>query len=304
MGIDAKLETMTGLVSEAPSRRQFIEATVGLGLATALAGCGDDGGDGETPTPTPEPQLEISRIQFVAAQPTGYREYAPVQDKTYQLGGEAWVYFEPEGVATESAGSGSERIELTLTAEFTDADGRVVNTVSRTLDRDIEAGQSLDELFLFATTEIPGDGAPGTWTVDVELTDELSGATTSFTREFEVKGSGQRSYMEVFLEGIESETDAEIRRLERQGSTVVLEYESIYEAETTDWNREIGFIGGVYAGLVGQGWSAERLSVTTHGSAGSTATWYVDRADALAFANEEISNEEFARRVFDSMSID
>lgn len=296
---------MTELVSEMPSRRQFIEATAAVGLATALAGCGDGGENGTpTPTATPEPQLEISRIQFVAAQPTGYRDYEPVQDKTYQLGGEAWVYFEPEGVTTESADDDGERIELTLEAEFTDADGRVVNTVGRTLDQDIEGGQSLEELFLFATTEIPGDAATGTWTVDVELTDELSGATATFTREFEVEAGGQRSYLDVFREGIETETDAQIQRLELEGATVVLEYESIYEAETEEWNGEVGWIGGLYAGLVSQGWSADRVSVTTYGSGGSTATWHVDRADALAFAREEISEDEFAQRVFDTMSIE
>lgn len=296
---------MKDSVSGAPSRRQFIEATAAVGLATALAGCGD-GGDGgtTTPTPTPEPELEISSIQFVADAPTGYREYEPVPDKTYQLGSQAWVYFEPGGVASESAGSDSERIELTLEAEFTDADGRVVNTVSRTLDPDVETGQSLEELFLVATTEIPGDTAPGTWTVDVELTDEISGATATFTREFEV-GAGERtSYLDVFRQGLETETEAEIRRLELDGATVVLEYESIHDAETEDWNGEIGFVGGVFAGLVSEGWSAERLSVTTYGSAGSTATWYLHRDDALAFANDEISNEEFARRVFDTLTFE
>lgn len=108
----------------------------------------------------------------------------------------------------------------------------------------------------------------------------------------------------MFREGIETETAAEVRRLELDGAIIVLEYDSMYEAETEEWNGEIGFIGGFYAGLSSEGWSAERLSVTTDGSGGSTATWYVDRADALAFMNDELSNEEFVRRIFDTLSFE
>lgn len=296
---------MTGFVSETTSRRQFVRTGVAVGLAGAVAGC-SDGGDGGTPTPTstPEPSLEIDRIQFVAERPTSYREYQPVEDKTYRLGGEAWVYFEPVGVQTESADSGSERIQLTLEPTFTDADGTVIKSDSQDVEKELTGGQTADDLFLWAGTPIPSDAATGTWQVEIAVTDDVSGATTTFTREFEVEAGEQTSYLDVFRESIESETDAEIQHLELEGATIVLEYESRYEAETDEWSGEIGWIGGLYAGFVGEGWSAERLSVTTDGSGGSTATWYVDRDDALAFINEEISNDEFGRRLFDTLSFE
>lgn len=292
---------MTDAVSAAPSRRQFIEATVGLGLATALAGCGDGGdGDGATPTPTPEPQLEVSRIQFVASQPTGYGEYDPVQDKTYQLGGQAWVYFEPEGVTSEAEGDGK-RIELTLEAEFTDAEGRVVNTVGRTLDRNVEAGQSLDELFLFATTELPQDAAVGTWQVEVELTDELSGATTTFTREFEVEAGEPTGYIGDYGSALRAETDISVQSLESVDGEVVLEYESTYETDTSPWREEVGAVAGIFVRFVDDGWQAERLSATTTGAGGRTVTWHLSRETALAFIAGEITSTEFGERILDTM---
>lgn len=299
---------MTGFVSETTSRRQFVRTGVAVGLAGAVAGCSDGGGgDGGTPTPTstPEPSLEIDRIQFVAERPTGYREYQPVEDKTYRLGGEVWVYFEPVGVQTESADSGSERIELTLEPTFTDADGTVVKSDSQDVEKELTGGQTPDDLFLWAGTPIPSDAATGTWQVEIAVTDDVSGATATVTREFEVEGGdGSTNYLETYRSAIESETDAQIRRLEMQGSEVVLEYETVYQTRSGDWEGEIGFLAGVYAGLVARGWQADPLSATTTGSEGSTATWRVDRSTALAFANEEISNEEFAQRVFDTMSID
>lgn len=287
-----------------PSRRGFLRATAGLGLAAALAGCGDDGGDGgtPTPTPTPEPELEISRIQFVAERPTAYREYQPVQDKTYRLGGEAWVYFEPEGVASESADSEAERVQLTLEPTFIDADGTVIKSDSQPVEQELTGGQTVDDLFLWAGTPIPDDAAPGTWQVEIDVTDEVSGATASITREFEVEGASQGDVISAFGTTLEDETQIDIQGLEQQESGVALEYRSGFEFRTSDWNREVGAVAGIYVRFVGQGWAADRLNVTTTGSGGQTATWYVTRDTALAFYNDEISSDEFGQRVVETIS--
>ena len=121
---------MTRSAPECPARRRLLRTTAAVGLLGSLAGCGD--GDGpSSPTGTPEPSLDIGRVQFVADQPSDYREYEPVPDKTYQLGGEVWVYFEPDGVARESAGEGTDRIDLQVQGEFRDGNGESVNTVEK-----------------------------------------------------------------------------------------------------------------------------------------------------------------------------
>lgn len=300
MGIDSKPEIMTSFLSDSPSRRQFIETSFAVGLATTVAGCGngDSGGDG---TPTPE-SISIERIRFSAERPTGYREYEPVQDETYALGEAVWVYFEPEGVARESVGAGTERIELRIDATFVDAAGAVQDSEVETIDQELAEGQSIDELYLWVGTGIPNDAPPGTWEVEITLTDEVSGQSTTASRDFEVAGGGgQTTYLDAFGSTIQSGTDVRVRSLAVRDSTVALVYESTHESRNSEWEGEIVFIAGVYAGVVSQGWQAERLSVRTTGSEGTTVTWHVDRADAVAFTNDELSNEEFAVRVLETV---
>lgn len=286
------------------SRRAFIRTTVGLGVAAGLAGCGDgssDGGDDDTPTPTPDPSLEIGRIQFAASKPRDYRDYEPVADKTYQLGDAVWLYFEPDNVARESAGEGTEQVDLVIEGTFRTPSGDVHEEGSRPVGPEFEAGTSLDTLYLWTGTQLPEDGATGTWTAEVTLRDRVADDSASFSREFQVEAASTQTYLEAFGSALQSETQVQLQGLERVEGGVELVYTSRYESETSNWREEIGSVAGIYARLVAQGWEAQRLAVGTTGSEGRTFTWHVDREDGLALVNDEISANEFGARIIETL---
>lgn len=108
-------------------------------------------------------------------------------------------------------------------------------------------------------------------------------------------------YLVNFRGQINAELEIEIRTLDESGTDVLIEYESNYETGTENWGYEVGFIGGLFASLVDDGWDVGRLAGTVTGTQGKTFVWHVMREWAIDFINEEISNEEFAEQIFQTM---
>lgn len=103
------------------------------------------------------------------------------------------------------------------------------------------------------------------------------------------------------LEGALWEQGFSSARVEVTGDTLTLNYESSATSQVA-LAEEFGTIAGTYAGLVEE-YPVGDLTVRVANDAGNPAgTFLVEKEDAIAFKNGEITGEEFARRVFGSIN--
>ena len=104
-------------------------------------------------------------------------------------------------------------------------------------------------------------------------------------------------YLNIFETAL-SQSNFEVVSLETQGNTVVLSYTSTATTQS-GIGYEVGFISGLYAELVRQGWDVDRLDVTAVTSTGEpVATYHVESSWARQYNTGALSNEEFIRLVF------
>ncbi|MHB9285633.1 hypothetical protein ACKVMT_01165 [Halobacteriales archaeon Cl-PHB] len=281
----------------------MLTAGAGLAVASVLAGCsggdGDDGGDGEdgntSPTATAAP-LSTGRVQFVADQPQGYREFEPVPDATYGTGDVVWLYVEPKNVATKTT-DGASIVDLTTTSTVENEAGETVYADERSIEQEIPPDEDIDELFLYFNFEPAGEVQPGTYTWTVEMSDTVANDSVELSREFTLE---REVGIQAYKQGIEKNTDVTIDRLTREGDEIVLEYHSEHGRQDSKFGENIGFVAATFAVYVGNGWDVERLSVTTTTGDGGVYTWHVTRRTARAFYEERITTDEFVDRIFET----
>lgn len=296
---------MTGLSRVATTRRGLLRAVLASGLAASVAGCSQRGTEAsgtttvETTPPTPAP-LSIDRFAFASDRPTGYREYAAVEDRRFAAGDEVWTYFEPGGVSREAGDDGPDRIDLRVGGSVTPPGGLSRELETRAVSRDVANERSLEELYLWYGFPLGPAARVGEWELTLRVVDEVSGQSVESVEPFRVE-DGPRSYVAAFEAAIRSESDVTLQRLASEDGTVSLAYRSAHETGTQDWRGEIAFLAGVFAGVVSQGWEAQRLEARTTGTASRVRTWHVTRDLAVAFATEEVGNDTFVRRVLETV---
>lgn len=104
----------------------------------------------------------------------------------------------------------------------------------------------------------------------------------------------------VFEALVESE-GMTVDTAEMQGDTFVVEYRSSATTEQEILN-EMGYVAGAYAGMVKEGHTSDRMEVAIFNQDGVKAgTFYVEYDWAEAFANDEITADEFALRVYSTL---
>lgn len=92
-----------------------------------------------------------------------------------------------------------------------------------------------------------------------------------------------------------------VETAEMQGDTFVVEYMSFSTAEE-DLMTEMGYVAGAYAGMVAEGHTSDRMEVAILNVAGERAgTFHVEYEWAEAYANNEITGEEFSMRVLSTL---
>lgn len=294
-------------------RRRRLLGLVPALAAGSLAGCSDGGaesGDGEATDPeTTEPEtteasddgepLSIGRLEFAAAEPQGYRDYDPAADATFGPDETVWLYLEPEGVATEPAGGGEKRFSLEATYSVTDPGGREVDAEEQIFEQAVPASVDPLDLFVkfFFTPE--SSAASGVYEWTIELHDRIDGERTQTTAQFSI-GTGS-DYAEQFRRPIESELDVEIVDLQPGDGVVDFEYETDAPLDSEDGRYQMGFVAGRYARVVQSGWETERLRVVVTDGNGDRYRWHVTAETARAWNADEVTDEEFVRRVTETI---
>ena len=152
------------------TRRETLAALAGG--AAALAGCMDALGESESAS-----EFRIETLAFASVQPTGYDEYEPQPDATFERGETVWFYI---GVLDPTPRRATVELDAAFTISMPDgelieaADSVAVDTQGRELD-----GMVVTNGF-FTSTEFP----TGTYELTVDLTDTNSGETAVVTGEF------------------------------------------------------------------------------------------------------------------------
>lgn len=108
-------------------------------VAGGLAGCVGDAADSE---PTGEEDLAIEHLRFASEQPTDYRDYAEVDNATYQGGELVWIYFEPVGITGEAAGEGELRFDLTMRLLVEDPAGSTYGPFEEDISQEVQSDRA------------------------------------------------------------------------------------------------------------------------------------------------------------------
>ncbi|MFD1515140.1 FxLYD domain-containing protein [Halomarina rubra] len=149
----------------------------------------------------------------------------------------------------------------------------------------------------------PTQTAARTASEAVEKATTGSGASTETpivdTPSTELSGDDYQVMFEEFLqsEGISVEEVAV------EGDRAQIDYTMLATTQS-EIVEEMGTVSGAYAALVDDGWQTSGLDATILASDGSVAGTFSLEADmAQAFANGEISNEEFGQTLIESLEV-
>jgi len=254
--------------------------------------------------PTTEPPaFDLENLVFVESEPTGYREYTAVSDAVYGPDDVIWIYFEPTGVGTEQRSDGDEWIELSVRVTTTDPDGNERVAVRKTIERTIPEDRDVDKLYLTASIDLQRPRV-GDYDVELDVRDRIGrdGATTtaSFTIEDE-----DLALVETFRSAVE-ETDAidvEIDRLRLGESTLRFRYTSSNTYGDDAFDGEVGYIAGVFAAVVDEGLSVDRLRASGQDTDATEFAYRIDAAVAQDYMDGVITESEYVEHVFDSLHV-
>lgn len=118
--------------------------------------------------------------------------------------------------------------------------------------------------------------------------------------ELEERDLSDDELIPVFESLVESE-GMSVETAEMQGDTFVVEYRSFAQTEQ-EIAGEMGYVAGAYAGMVNEGHTSDRMEAAILNTNGERAgTFYVEYDWAEAYANDEISDEEFGQRVLSTL---
>lgn len=184
------------------TRRHVIQSSAAVFGSLSVAGC-TGGGEGDedesptksqTPTPsttaTPKPELEIGELAFAAEKPAGHGEYTEQPNAEYEVDEVIWLYLDINGVSAESSESGELTIDLQQDVTVT-GPSDYYREEEFLYQREIPES-ALETFWVFNELTLPTSVAAGTYTVDIEVTDQNSQQSVTISREFSItKPTGQ-----------------------------------------------------------------------------------------------------------------
>lgn len=275
-------------------RRRVLQAAgaaAAAGTTVALAGCQDGGSQ----------ELAIEHVRFVSERPSGYRDYEEVSDATYDRDEVVWIYFEPVGVATESASGGGQRIDLdtTLTVDLPEGAETVLeDTVERTIGED----ESLDNLFLYWQFDATDPALPGEYEAEVAVTDALADGESAERSERFVLGESpvEDPYVAALEMDLEGNLDATVRSVERVDGDLRVEYDSGYAIDTESSGEEVGYVIGRYTAYVADGLDTDELVATVHATDGEYR-YRLSSERARAWSEGEVSTDEVVSGIYENL---
>lgn len=321
--------------------RRWLLAGSSAVAASALAGCAtgssdDSGTDGtagtrsgttvatatatDEPTATAEPTtreivagagpLELENVTLTASEPSGYRDIERAPDSEFQQGGVVYIYVEPQSIARRGVSDTDVEYSLTLSAVLYGPDGDELTTHTNDVEGTVDRENDFSEFYAWQAFEIPTEALPGDYTVEFTVTDDLTGARVSQTLEFTIvdpdgttttteRDDTHRQSFETAMTA--DDFNGTLEDLTTDGDGVVhLDVATTAEPYSEDWNYNVGYVAGAFAAIIDEGWQAQRL-VTRMASPDAVHRFFVYRDDCVAWANDEISTDEFVSRVMDTI---
>ncbi|WP_259534298.1 hypothetical protein [Halalkaliarchaeum sp. AArc-CO] len=140
--------------------------------------CPDDeeteAGNRETDLP------RIENLVLAVDEPTGYREYTPVQDAVYSPGSTVWIYFEPFGLATQSGGCGAARLRYSHSLVGTGPGGDIFLEDEEVVYREVSTDESKKQ-YVVRRFDLAETADPGTYSLDVTIVDSYTNEQDSRT---------------------------------------------------------------------------------------------------------------------------
>lgn len=247
----------------------------------------------------------IEHVRFVNGLPTGYREYTLIEDPVYVPDDTVYVYFEPKGLGVETTEDGERLIGADLRVTVTEPDGEDYRPVRETIQQPIPEERTVNDLFLSVSFQIRLPGSSGEYTVDIELMDQIDGGRTTASTTFRIEDDEDdgNDHVGVFREAIEEETTIEIQHLSvSDDGSLMLAYRSNHAFEGDDeFDGEVAYIAGVFAGTVDSGLDVDSLRATGQDRHEDEFTFKIATETALSYMNDEITSEEYLERVYDSL---
>ena len=244
-------------------------------------------------------ELAIDNVTFLADRPRGYRDFDTQPGGTYTMLDAIWVYFEPTGFATESAGEGAVSVDLTTDIEITGPNGQLVYTNQDSLSQSF-AEEDRDEYFVFWNADLPLGLEPGTYTVEVGVEDRLTERTASADATFDRELARYAEYADNFRTTIESNLNITVTG-GISGNPAELVYDSAVAADTEAAVGQLEYVAGAFAGTVGNGWPVDGLVANATGADGTRYSYRVETDTALRFIADEITADEYREVVLSTV---
>lgn len=245
-------------------------------------------------------ELAIENVTFIADQPRGYRDFDTVSDDTYDVTDPIRVYFEPTGFGTTDAAEGELRLDMITSLRITDSQGTVVYENDDVLRMTLSEDQ-IEEYFAFWGANLPADVDPGEYTAEITLEDQISEQTAETTAPFRLESADRSQYGRQFLNAINSELNVTVTGFE-EGRTANLTYDTPASSDSSTAEEQIGDIAGAFAGLVGQGWSVDRLVATLTDSDDERSRFNTDAETAQAYIDGELTDEQYVSEVLSTLT--
>ncbi len=134
-------------------------------------------------------------------------------------------------------------------------------------------------------------------------TDAESESVDSEAEEAEQEQAARQAAGPIVLESTLVDAGIDVHSVGEQGSTLHVEYVG-YDASQEAIARDIGGVAGAYAGITSGGYESDRMEVTLRGADGSlVGTYYAESEWAQAYMDGEISDAEYATRVFETIEV-
>lgn len=245
-------------------------------------------------------ELAIENTTFLAGRPRGYQDFDTVPDDTYDVTDPIRVYFEPTGFGTTETEDGELRLDMITSLRITDSQGAVVYDNDDVL-RTTLSEEQIEEYFAFWGANLPTDVDPGEYTAEITLEDQISEQTVETTATFRLESADRSQYGQQFLNAINSELNVTVTGFE-DGRTANLTYDTPASRGSSTAEEQIGYIAGAFAGLVGQGWSVDRLVATLTDSNGERYRFNADAETAQAYVDGELTDEQYASEVLSTLT--
>lgn len=244
----------------------------------------------------------IEHIRFVEDQPTGYRQYTALDEPVYGADDVIWLYCEPTGLTVETR-DGEQWVEFNASMTATGPDGDDVGRTSNEFEMRIPEEEDIEELFVFFNLELRRPEL-GEHTVEVTIRDQVHRGTVTETTSFTIEDE-DLSLVEIFEEVVTDELDIDIERLTFRNDTLTLDYRSThsYEDDEEEFDIEVAYISGAYAGVIDSGLSAEMFRGLVEDADGTELSYRIETETVRKHNEGELSDSEFLDAVFNTLRV-